>query len=360
MSPRSAAAGGDGSLTRRAVTVTGVVIAGLLLVLALWQALEVLLVVFAGVLVAVMLRFMSGAISRRTPLGEGWALTLVLLVLLGGSTLAVWTLGPGVAEEVQALASGMSESVEDLEAILLAYPLGAYALEHLPAIDTGDASRMWSRIGGISATVFGAVAAFFITVFVGVFLAYNPRMYLQGLLRLVPLARRERASEVLEQLGVTLRWWLVGQLISMVLLWLSTWLVLHLLGVPLAFILGLLTGLLTFIPYLGPLIAVVPIALVAFLDSPMLGLMAVSAYFVIQNIEANVIMPLVFEKTVSIPPALSVASQLLMASLLGILGVLLATPLLAVAMVLARMLYVEDVLGDDMDEPLEHCPEVDG
>jgi len=85
--------------------------------------------------------------------------------------------------------------------------------------------------------------------------------------------------------------------------------------------------------------------------------MAVAGYFVIQNIEGNLIMPIVFEKTVSLPPALTVVSQILMASLMGMLGVLLATPLLAVGMVLVQMLYVEDTLGDSLEQPLEHVPD---
>lgn len=351
--------GGATSLTRRTLTVTGVVLIAVLLVLVLWRALEVLLLMFAAVLVAVLLRFLSGVVSRRTRLSETWSLTLVLALLLGLSVVAVWTAGPAVTAEVEALSAGMAESVEDLEAMLRRHEVGAWALDNMPRIDLGEAQQVWARIGGIGATVFGAVGAFFITLFVAVFFAYNPRLYVDGLLRLVPLPRRQRASEVLEKLGVTLRWWLVGQLISMVMLWLSTWLVLHLLGVPLAFILGLLTGLLTFIPYLGSLLALIPIALVAFLHSPIVGVTAVGAYFIIQNIEGNVLMPIVFEKTVSIPPALTVVSQILMASLMGMLGVLLATPLLAVGMVLVRMLYVEDTLGDSMDRPLEYRPYAD-
>ena len=348
---------GATSLTRRAFTVTGVVIISVLVVLVLWRAMEVLLLMFAAVLVAVLLRFMSGTISRRTGLGETWSLSLVLVLLLGALTAAVWVIGPAVAVQVQELSAGMSESIEDLEELMRRNELGSWLLDNLPEVSLGEAQQLWSRIGGIGATVVGAIGAFFVTLFVGIFFAYNPRLYIEGLLRLVPLRRRARAAEVLERLGSTLRWWLVGQLISMAFLWLSTWLVLHLLGVPLAFTLGLLTGLLTFIPYLGPLIALFPIAMVAFLHSPALGLMAVAAYLVIQNIEGNVMMPIVFEKTVSLPPALTVVSQILMASLMGMLGVLLATPLLAVGMVLVQMLYVEDTLGDSLEQPLEHVPD---
>jgi len=348
---------GAASLTRRAFAVTGVVITSVLLVLVLWRAMEVLLLMFAAVLLAVLLRFMSGTISRRTGLGATWSLSLVLLLLLSGLIAGVWAMGPAVVVQVRELSAGMSESIEEMEALLRRNELGSWLLDNVPEISPASAQQLWSRIGGIGATVVGAVGAFFVTLFVGIFFAYNPRLYVDGLLRLVPLERRARAAEVLEKLGSTLRWWLVGQLISMAFLWLSTWLVLHLLGVPLAFTLGLLTGFLTFIPYLGPLIALLPIAMVAFLHSPTLGLMAVAAYLVIQNIEGNVMMPIVFEKTVSLPPALTVVSQILMASLMGMLGVLLATPLLAVGMVLVQMLYVEDTLGDSLAQPLEHVPE---
>lgn len=344
------------SLTGRAFTVTAVVIVSVLLVLVLWRAMEVLLLMFAALLIAVLLRFMSGTISRNTPLNDTWALSLVLALLLGFSAAAIWAVGPEVAVEFQALGAGLAESFEDLNDRLRGNALGAWALDNMPSFDPEQAQELWSRIGGIGATVLGALTGFLIVLFVGVFFAYNPKLYVEGLIRLVPLARRARAAEVLKRLGTTLRWWLLGQLISMVMLWLSTWLVLYLLGVPLAFILGLLTGLLTFIPYLGPLIALIPIAMVSFLHSPVTGLMAVGAFLVIQNIEGNVLMPIVFEKTVSIPPALTVISQILMASLMGMLGVLLATPLLAVGLVLVRMLYVEDTLGDSLDEPLAHEP----
>lgn len=348
------------SVTRRAFAITAVVIITVLLVLVLWRALEVLLLMFAAVLIAVLLRFISGTISRHTPLNDTWALSLVLALLLGSTAAAVWVAGPEVAAELQALGAGLATSVRELEELLRSNALGAWALDNLPRIDAEQAQEIWSRIGGIGATVLGALTAFLIVVFVGVFFAYNPKLYVEGLMRLVPLGRRARAAEVIEKLGVTLRWWLLGQLISMIMLWLSTWLVLYLLGVPLAFSLGLLTGLLTFIPYLGPLIALIPIAMVSFLHSPVTGLMAVGAFFVIQNIEGNVLMPIVFEKTVSIPPALTVVSQILMASLMGMLGVLLATPLLAVGMVLVRMLYVEDTLGDSLDKPLAHEPHLRG
>ncbi|MDQ3288772.1 MAG: AI-2E family transporter [Pseudomonadota bacterium] len=348
------------SLTRTAFTVTAVVIITVLLVLVLWQAMEVLLLMFAALLIAVLLRFLSGNISRRTPLNDTWALTLVLALLLAFFGGSAWMVGPDVIAEFQALAAGLSESIRGLEEILRRNIVGAWALDNMPRFNPEQAQELWSRIAGIGATVIGAITAFVIVLFVGVFFAYNPKLYVEGSMRLVPKARRARAAEVMDKVGETLRWWLLGQVISMMVLWLSTWLVLHLLGVPLAFILGLLTGLLTFIPYLGPLIALIPIAMVSFVHSPATGLMAVGAFLVIQNLEGNLLMPIIFEKTVSLPSALTVVSQILMASLMGMLGVLLATPLLAVGMVLVRMLYVEDTLGDSLEQPLAHEPHLRG
>lgn len=343
-------------IARRTLLATAVVLAVLGLALLLWKVREVLLITFAGVLIAVLLRAMAAALSRYTRIGITTSLTVVLILLLAAFTALVWIGGPSMVRESQTLAAGLSESLADLEAIARSHPVGVWMAESLEDYDLPEAGELWARIGGIGATVFGAMGVALIAVFMGIFFAYKPALYVGGLLRLVPLDRRARAAEVLDRLGSTLRWWLVGQLISMVLLWLSTWLALYLLGVPMAFALGLLTGLLTFIPYLGPLLALIPIALVSFLVSPMLGLVTVLVYFIIQNIEANIIMPLVFEKTVSLPPALTVGAQLLMGALMGLLGVLLATPLLAVALVLARMLYVEDVLHDDLDEPVSPMP----
>jgi predicted PurR-regulated permease PerM len=335
----------------RVLTTTAIVIALLLLVLLLWVGREVVLMMFAGLLLAVLLRFASNALSHYTGLGDRLSISLVLLLVVTLAVLAGMFAGPGIVEEVKQLQSGLGESVRDVREQVQQTRIGAWVTENAPEMNDDEYRQMWSRLGGFSATAVGALSGFMIVLFVGVFFAFNPGLYLSGMLRLFPVPRRARIREVAEQITVTLRWWLAGQLISMVFLWLSTWLALHLLGVPLAFILGLLTGLLTFIPYIGPLIAIIPIAMVAFLESPTLALTAVGVYFVIQNVEANVLMPLVFQRLVHLPPALTIAAQILMGTLAGIIGVVLATPLLAVVMVLIRTLYVEDVLRDDMDRP---------
>jgi predicted PurR-regulated permease PerM len=337
----------------RLLTITGVLLGAVLLTLCLWFARDVLLLMFGGLLFAVLLRFFVEPISRHSPLGERWALALVLALLLGLLAAFAALVGPSLGDELRALQSGLAGSLRSLRASLEATALGGWLLEQLPEPSEQQTQALWARLGGLSASAFGALGSLLVVLLVGVFFAFDPRLYVAGLLRLLPPARRPRAVEVIDRLGHTLRWWLLGQLISMLFLWLSTWLMLHLLGVPLAFGLGLLTGLLTFVPYLGPLIALLPIGLLAFSESPSLGLAAVGLYFVIQNIEGNLLMPLVLQRLVHVPPALSIGAQLLMAGVAGLLGVALATPLVAVALVLVQCLYVEDVLGDSLQEPLD-------
>lgn len=337
----------------RLLAGTGIVLGAVLLLLLLWFAREVVLLMFAGLLFAVLLRVFSVALHHHSPLGERWSLAVVVL-LLAGLLIGLGALvGPMLGEELRALQSGLGGSLQALRETIESTKLGGWVLEQLPSFTEEQSRALWTRLGGLSATALGALGTTLVVLLVGVFFAADPRLYIAGLLRLVPLARRPRVAEVIDRVGHTLRWWLVGQLISMVFLWLTTWLMLHLLGVPLAFILGLLTGLLTFVPYLGPLIALLPIGLLAFAEGPTVALAAIGLYFVIQTIEGDVLMPLVFQRLVHVPPALSIAAQLLMAGVAGILGIMLATPLVAVALVLVQCLYVEDVLGDSLAEPLD-------
>jgi predicted PurR-regulated permease PerM len=275
------------------------------------------------------------------------AITIVLVVLTILLGLTIILVFPMVAKEMDALGNQIQKSLEQLAKWLQSSEGGRFMVDRIEGLsEAEDDGEIWARIAGIFSNTLGAAAGIGIIVIVGVFLAYSPGMYKAGFLHLVPPVHRRRAVEVMAEIGITLRWWLVGQLISMAVLALSTWVMLTLLGVPLALVLALLTGILTFIPYLGPLIALIPIILLAFLQSPVMVLYVFILYMVIQNVEANVIMPIIFHRTVHIPPALGVISQILFGSLLGVLGFILAIPLMAVFLQFVKMVYVADVLGD--------------
>ncbi len=327
--------------------------------LFLWQAMTVLLLLFAGTLVAVGLRFLSDSVSRFTRIPPRWSLTIVLLLIITGSGVGFAFAAPAAWEQFREFTEGLEGSVKHLEDTLRETQWGKWLLEQVSHAEdmAENVPNLWPRVADVFGTTFVAIAAFFLTLVVGIFLAYNPELYISGFLRLVPKNKRARTSQILTELGHTLRWWIVGQLISMVVLFLTTWLMLWLLGVPLAFPLGLLTGLLTFVPYLGPLIALIPILLIAFVESPTLALWVLALYLVIQNLESNVLMPIIFSKTVHLPPVLTLIAQLLLGGMFGFVGILLATPLMATAMVVVKMVYVEDVIGDDLGRPVKELPE---
>lgn len=329
----------------------------ILFLLLLWKAVPVLLLLFAGTLVAIALRFVSDSVSRFTGIPPLWSLTIILVLFLGGGTTISIFAAPAISDQVRELASSLNQSIGSVERRLEDRELGRYIFQWLDEYEAGDGgTAVWTRVAGAFTTTFGAVTGFFLTLVVGIFLAYNPGLYVGGFMRLVPIQKRRRAREIIEELADTLRWWMVGQLISMFVLAVSTWLMLYLLGVPLALILGLLTGALTFIPYLGPLIAAIPILLIAFVESPGLMLTVLIFYLIIQNFEANVLMPIVFQETVHLPPVLTIIAQILLGAIFGIVGVILATPLMAAGIDLVKMVYVQDILGDSMNEPEESAP----
>jgi predicted PurR-regulated permease PerM len=181
---------------------------------------------------------------------------------------------------------------------------------------------------------------------IGIYLAADPDLYLRGLTHLVPRAPRQITRELFETIGHKLRWWMLGQLVTMTTVGVLSYLALRLLGVPLALILGVLVFLLTFIPFIGAIVAAIPVVLVAFSEGPTIGLYAFAAYSAIEMFEGYVLSPLVQRQSVSLPPALMIAAQVLLGVLLGVLGIALATPLAAMAMVAVNRLYVEELLGD--------------
>lgn len=342
----------------RVATVLLIASLFLLLMFALFKSAEVLLLAFAGILLAVILRTAANAVSRWTRLNVRWALSLVLVLFTAAMVGVVWLAAPRVATEFGELRQNLSQSFNHLTNEVMRIPGGEAvadkASEMQENMDNG--SEIWKRVGGIFSNTFGAIAGVLIWLVIGLFLAYDPRLYLAGLLRLMPVEKRGRSCEVIMAMGKTLQGWILGQFISMAFLFATTWIMLALLGVPLAFILALLTGLLTFVPYIGPVLAAVPILLVAMVVSPQLALYTGLLYLAVQNVEANILMPLIFQRTVHLPPALSIVGQLILGGIFGVLGFILATPLTAVALVLAKKLYVEDVLSDSLENEVESIP----
>ena len=331
--------------------IIGVLIITGLLLIVLWQGIEVFLLVFAGLLLAVFLRSLSNFISKYTPLSNGWALTLVLLVILGLLFLGGWFLYSPLKEQFEELSAVLPQAFEHLRQQLAQYEIGRRILEQMPesGFISNSSSNIFGRITGFFSSFFGALVNFFVILIVGIYFAFNPKLYQQGLLKLFPTGRQKRVEEVLHTIAVTLRRWLIGRLSVMAINGTLTALGLWLLGVPLPVPLGILTALLNFIPNIGPFLAAIPAVLLALMQSPMTALYTSLLYFGIQNLEGFVLTPLVQQRAISLPPVLIISFQLLFGIVFGFLGVLLAVPLLAVFYVLVQMLYVEDILGHPVE-----------
>jgi predicted PurR-regulated permease PerM len=339
----------------RVVLVHAITVLFFLGLAAIWFAADALLLIFACILFAVLLYTLATMVHHRLRIRRVYALALVVALLFGALGAGGWLMAPQIAEQSGTLAAAAPKAIEHVRGTVEKMPLVSGLVGKLPPADKlmAGLGRMTPRAGLFFSGVLGAVGNVFIILFVGIYFAAQPFLYIDALVTLVPPRRRDRAREVLGEIGATLSQWLLGKAASMLIVGVFTSAGLMLLGVPLALILGIIAGLLDFIPYLGPLMAGVPAVLIAFSDSPQLALYTVLLFVAVQTLEGYLLSPLIERRTVSLPPALTIVMQVLFGALFGLAGVALATPLTAVLAVLVAMLYVQDVLKDQVRTPTE-------
>jgi predicted PurR-regulated permease PerM len=333
----------DPFVVRLAWTV-GLTFVALVGAVLLFRGIGVLLAAFGGILLAVLLNAGARAIQGRTPLGYGVSLTALLLVMatvLGG---AGWFLAPRVAEQADELARVLPDVVAEVEGFLQRYGWGQWLLEQ--AQENGFQGVAGSAGGGVLGALSNGATYALVTLFVGLFAAARPELYTRGVVSLTPPRHRRLAAEILGELGHTLRWWLVGQGLTMLLIGVSTAIILWIFGVPLAILIGLIVGILGFIPFLGPIFGVLPVGMLAATQGAETLLWVLVAYTAVQMLEGYVVVPLVQEQTVYLPPVFTIVFQILMGVVVGLMGIIFATPLAAVILVLSRF-YRRDFLGDD-------------
>jgi predicted PurR-regulated permease PerM len=335
-------------LAKRAGVVWAVGLLIILLVVGVGHAIDVLLLAFAGVLFAILLRGLSDFLSTHTGMGEKWSLAATMLLLVVLVTVGAWLLIPSIAEQTDELSQALPKSVELLEGQVKRYEWGRWMLEKAPEPAELIPRRrdLVSGITGVVSGTLGAIGIVVVIFFTGLFFAIQPRLYTEGIVKLVMIRKRDRAREVIGQVGAALQWWVIAKLTAMVFVGGLTWLGLWLLGIGMPLTLAVLAALLTFIPNLGPIIAAVPAVLIGLLDGPATAGWVVVLYVAIQTIESYLLTPLLQQQAVSLPPALTITAQLVMVVFVGGIGLALATPLTVVVLVLVRSLYVQDTLGD--------------
>lgn len=303
----------------------------------------VVLLGFAAVVLAVFLRGAADWVAARTRLSPGLALAAVLVALFGLSLGFVALLVPAVEEQLADLSRRVPEAVGQLERALERTDWGSAVRDRLWDLldpDEGLLANARLLFGG----ALGFVGGGLMILFVGIYLAAESRWYTDGLLRLWPPGVRERRRAVLEACAQALRGWVLAQAVSMAVLGVASYIGLTLLGIPLPLLLALLTAALTFIPYLGPLISVIPPILLALALEPVRAIWVALFYLVLQNVEGYLLTPMVQRKAIRLPPALLLFTQVLFATLFGFVGVLIAAPWLVATLAFVRIVYVEEAL----------------
>ena len=313
---------------------------------AVWIARELLLLLFAGVLFSILLSATADWISRRLRLPRIWALSLALLLLFSMFSLTMWLVGDRISSEAQNLSQQLPETAAQLHERLAQHPWGKALLRSMPSPEnllshsSEVLGKSWSAVWGL----LGVAGSSLVIFFVGVYLAINPALYRNGFVRLFPVSSRPRIAATLEEAGTTLARWLVGKLCLMCFVGLFTATGLWLLGIPLVLSLALLAAVLDFIPNIGPIVSAIPALLLALLNGPVSVLWVALLYLSVQFIESYILAPLVQRRAVSLPPALLISAQVILPMLFGFPGLLLATPLTVLLLVVVRKLYIEGVL----------------
>ena len=308
-----------------------------------WLVGKVVLVLIAGVLVAVGLSAFTDWLVEHGVKTRVFALFLVIavnLTLLGATG---WLLAPEISQQTDELTQQLPQAWNALLQKL--QELGWRRALAQPPPPQEQLAMVTNATGFFTATLH-EIALLAIVVFLGLYLCANPEPYRHGLLRLLPPERRRRAREVLGVIGTTLERWLLSRLFAMLIVGSCTALGLWLLEVQLALTLGLLSGLLTFIPYIGAIISAIPALLLALTHGGTLALWVLALYVGIHIVEGYFVTPLIEQEAVWLPPGVSIAAQVMLWTLAGVWGLALASPIAATLLVLVNMLYIEDMLGE--------------
>ncbi|WEX10638.1 AI-2E family transporter [Chelativorans sp. AA-79] len=331
--------------TRRVLIATAIVSLAFLI----WHLRHTAAIAFAAVVVAAVLTAASDLTRRFVPLGSRWSLALSSLLIIVVIGAALWFAWPDIQTQSSNLLQQLPQAVRSIET-----RTGISLPNSLPQLGgslEGAFNRILSDIAAMLQTAAAALTGVVLVIVAGVFLAVNPGVYRRGFLLLFPTGERGRVEHALGRTGTALKFWLAGQLLSMAivgaLVGLGAWAI----GLPSPLALALIAFLTEFVPLIGPFAGAVPGLLLALGEGWTMLLWAALLYLAVQQLESNLITPIVQREAVKVPPALFMLSVVAMGALFGILGVLLAGPLTVAAFVLVRTLYVEDTLGVPLRGP---------
>jgi len=337
---------GDGEFIRKFLIALGII----LLALMLWKLSNVLLLAFGAILVAIILRSSADLLVQYLRVPERWSLTAASLIILGIVIGLLALFGAQIRSQLTNVLQSLPVAVDDFSKSL---GLGSITDELSQMFDTQEPGGLAARLAGIGGTILGGLGDFLLIVVAGLYIAAAPKLYVDGLVKLFPVNQHRRVRSSLHASGEALKLWLMTQLIAMTCVGVLATLAYWIIGLPSPYALGLIAGLLDFIPFLGPILGALPAVLIAFTVSTEVALWTILASLVIQQIEGNVIFPLVARKVVTVPPALALFAIVAGGVLFGGFGLVFGFPLAVVTYVLVKKLYVRETLGEETPVPGE-------
>jgi predicted PurR-regulated permease PerM len=323
---------------RRVLLVTVAVV----MVLLLSQLSAVIILVFAGIVVATVLRGIARQFERWFKLPPRLSVALSALLVVAVFVVLSWVAGDALAAQFTALSERLPQAWSALIRWLEGKVLGRELLEVVR--DAWDSGLSGSQLASAAGLTLGSLGTALLMFVLGGYLAAEPRLYVAGAVRLVPPSQRPQFESALAAAGKGLTRWLQGQAVSMLFLGVTTAVGLALLGMPLAAVLGLITGVFAFVPFFGAVTAGLLAVLLAFVEGPQMALGVVLLFIAIQQMEEYLVQPLVQRWAVKLPPVLGLTAAVIFGILFGPLGVMFATPLMVAVMILVQRLYVDGVL----------------
>lgn len=289
---------------------------------------EPILLIIAGALIAVMLDGGTRLLGKAVPLPRGLRLTIVTLGVVGFLLATVVLLGYEITAQVGQLREALTVQGDRLSALASRYDI---IPDNLNVSMIGQ--QLGRSMGAVTAalgTAFSAITTLFLIFIIGLFIAIEPNVYVRGAVWLFPRDGRDEALLLFQRMGMTMRRLFAGRLLGMVAEGVLTWVALSFGNVPVALLLGILSGILAFIPNIGAFITGVLMVAVGFSAGVDTGLWAIGTYVVVQTFDGYILIPYVAKKTVDLPPALTLSMQVLFSTLFGLIGLALADPITAI------------------------------
>jgi predicted PurR-regulated permease PerM len=303
--------------------------------IALWFLAQPLLLIIGGLVFAAMLDGGTRLLGRILPIARGWRLAIVCLLTVASLAWVFWFAGSQIAAQFQALREVVTGQIDRL--LAWGHSVGIVPQGGVAGNAGEIAKQLMGSLGQVTAfvgTALGAISSLAMIIVLGLFIATEPRLYERGIAWMLPMEKRANFYESADRVGHTLRRLMAGRLLGMAIEGLFVAIALEIVGVPMAMLLGILTGLLAFLPNIGAIVSGVLIVLVGFSGGTDTGLWAIAVYAAVQMFDGYVVVPMVARRSVDLAPALVLGAQLLFGALFGILGLALADPMVAMIKVL--------------------------